>query len=279
MAEVGLKTKFITPEGLQARLNPRRIAALQERITSDAGAVNRDLIPVSYYFHSVLWAAQFRGIESRVLRFVGRIPAFWILDFPLILAALGAALTVFRKKRRPSRFLVPVAVMGFTTIVVEMAMLVAFQASYGYVYGKISLLLASFMAGLATGALPALKRKRLRTWELPAVQTGFVVLLLATVAITRGRYHEGLPFAFLFAFGALAGYLFVTANRLFLQEMRSPGAAYGIDLIGSFLGIILASSFVIPLFGIPALLHRLAALNGIGLLFMLTFLIPPRKPC
>ena len=47
--------------------------------------------------------------------------------------------------------------MGFTLLGLEMLLLLGFQALYGYVYQQLSILVALFMVGMATGAWLALK--------------------------------------------------------------------------------------------------------------------------
>ncbi len=264
---LNLHNQFVSPEMLPSRLNPFRVRALLETMRGGSGLINRDLVPVSYYFHSVLWASQFKGIESGLLRFFASIRAFWILDLPLALAALGLLGALLRKRRSPGRFLVPVAMAGFSSILVEMVILIVFQARFGYVYGKISLLLSAFMAGLFLGSLAGIGRRQPRGRDLVALQGGLVILLFLITAMAERPGLEVLPFLALLAFGALSGDLFVAANRLYLRESPHPGMGYGVDLLGSFLGVILASSVVIPLLGIPLLINRLALLNVLGFLF------------
>ncbi len=269
IVRLGIKNRFVSPEMLPARLNPLRIDYLAGKISGPATRINRDLAPVSYYFHSILWAAQFRGLESKLLQAAGRIPSGWLLEVPLAVFALGLAFLALRRKRSTARFLVPIAVMGLTSIVVELVVFIAFQANFGYVYGKIPLLLALYMAGLVLGALLARRRKRPGRADLPIVQGGFVLMLLAALESLSGVGGEIVPFVLLFVFGILGGYLFVCANRFLLRERPHPGLGYGVDLLASFVGVILASALVIPLFGVPAIILRLAILNAICFAYLL----------
>jgi spermidine synthase len=254
---------------LPARLNPLRVDYLAGKISGPSARINRDLAPVSYYFHSILWAAQFRGLESKLLLASGRIPSGWLLDAPLAVFALGLAFLALRRKRSAARFLVPVAVMGLTSIVVELTVFIAFQANFGYVYGKIPLLLALFMAGLVLGSFLARRRKQPGRFDLPVTQGALVLALLITLGGLSGAGGEPVPFALLFVFGALGGYLFVCANGLLLRERPHQGLGYGVDLLASFVGVVLASALLIPLFGIPAIILRLAILNAICFAYLL----------
>ncbi|MBE0712877.1 MAG: methyltransferase [Candidatus Aminicenantes bacterium] len=265
----GLENRFVSPEMLPARLNPLRVDYLAGKISGPGTRINRDLVPVSFYFHSILWAAQFRGLESKLLQAAGQIPSGWLLDAPLAVFALVLAFLALMRKRSTARFLVPIAVMGLTSIVVELTVFIAFQANFGYVYGKIPLLLALFMAGLVLGSHLARRQKRTAPAALPIVQGAFVLTLLAALKSLSGSGGEIVPFALLLAFGALAGYLFVCANGLLLRERPHLGLGYGVDLLASFVGVVLASAVIIPLWGLPAVLLRLTILNAICLAYLL----------
>ncbi|HPW18059.1 MAG TPA: hypothetical protein PLP83_06725 [Candidatus Aminicenantes bacterium] len=273
---LGLATAFVSPAMLPFRLAPERVSRLAGALSA-AGAevkINRDLVPVSCFLQSILWASQFGGPGSRLLRAASRTSALWLLDLPLAGAALALVLLARSLKRSSSRFLVPVAAMGFTTIVVEVAVLIAFQANFGYVYGKVPLLLGAFMAGLVFGAALGRRRKRPGRADLPFVQAGFVLLLLAAYGALPGAGGEAAPFLLLAGFGLLGGFLFIAANRFFLRETPHLGLGYGVDLIASFAGAALTSALLIPLFGVPALVLRLVVLNALVLLFVLV--TPPR---
>jgi spermidine synthase len=266
---LGLQLRFVSPGMLPSRLDPARVEYLARKLAAPGARINRDLVPVSYYFHAVLWAGQFRGVESRLLRAASRLSPGWILDLPLGIFGVVLAVLVLVRKRSAASALVPVAVMGFTSIAVELAVFIAFQARFGFVYGKIPLLVALFMAGLALGAIAARSRKRPGASEIKAVQAAFVVLLGLTFLVLPSAGREADIMAVLAAFGLLGGYLFVAANRLLLPRTAHPGLAYGIDLLASFAGVILASGLVIPLFGIPALVMRLIVLNALCLVYLL----------
>lgn len=269
ISRLGLELRFVSPGMLPSRLDPARVAYLAGKLSAPGARINRDLVPVSYYFHAVLWAGQFRGLESRLLRAAGRLAPAWILDLPLAVFGLGlAGLAIFRR-RSAARSLVPVAVMGFTTIAVELAVIIAIQARFGFVYGKIPLLLALFMAGLALGAAAARSRKRPGGSELLAVQGGFVLLLLSTSVLLSAAAPQAAIMAVPAAFGLLGGYLFVSASRRLAPRTSHPGLGYGADLLASFAGVILASGLIIPLFGIPELILGLMILNSLCFLYLL----------
>jgi len=270
IASLGLDLRYVSPGMLPARLHPARVKELEDALSAPDARINRDLVPVSYYFHSVLWAARFGGLEARLLRAAGKVARAWMLDIALLAFALGLAFLAVFKKRSPARFLVPMAVMGFTTMAVELAVFIVFQARFGFVYGKIPLLLAAFMAGLVVGSLAGRARRRPKeAAELAVVQGAFVIWLLLTTGSLSGAGGEPVLFILLSGFGALGGYLFVMANRGLLGLTAHLGLGYGVDLLASFAGVILATWLVIPLFGIPALIWRLTILNALCFLYLI----------
>ncbi len=270
MGALGLRNKIVRPGIISARLNPLRVSSLEQQIRTGPFRLNRDFVPVSYYFASVLWTGQFGGVETRILKLFAGLPAFWTLHFPIIL--FGAVLLCAAVKTRadPARLLLPLAAMGFTSILVEMAVLVVFQASFGSLYGRISLLLAVYMAGLSIGALAGSLRRNPGAVDLLLYQGGFLILLVPMSGALQISRIEALPYLFLLAFGFLGGGLFTAANRMSLEGRANPGLGYGLDLLGSFAGLLLASGIIIPLSGIPAMLKALVILNGLCLLYFVS---------
>ncbi len=262
-----LKTRYVTPEMLPARLNPLRIRTLKERIQPGQGLINSDLAPVCYFFNSVLWSTQFKSLESRILAFLAGIRQFWLLDVPLLLFIL--VLIFFRITNKASSFfLIPLAVLGLTTIACEIMVLIWFQSLYGYVYQRVALLLASFMAGLAVGALRGSKRTSVRYGQVIITQACIVLLVLVMRVLSETTPAETVFFGALFLLGYFGGDLFIVSNRLFIKDSSQTGLGYGWDLLGSFLGAVCLSSILIPLAGLPLLFYYLVLANSFCLGFL-----------
>jgi spermidine synthase len=264
---LSLGNSYVIPQLLFARLNSLRVDFLKEKITTGKKTINLDLIPITYFYNSVLWSTQFKGIEKRILSFLSELPFFWLLDFPLLLFVFLLFFLWIRRKKS-SFFLVPLAVMGFTTIIVEIIVIIFFQTLYGYLYGRIALLLTSFMAGLYLGALRGKKRKKFNLAQILFIQFGFLFLLFLLYPSLNIRPPEFSTFLFLLALGFLGGDLFVVSNHLFLKEHKNYGLGYGLDLMGSFLGALIASTFLIPLVGLPLLVRYLLLINSFCFLFL-----------
>jgi spermidine synthase len=143
--------------------------------------------------------------------------------------------------------------MGFTLIGLEMLLLLAFQAIYGYVYQQLAVIIAAFMAGVALGSWLALGQGRSRTCPtrstmrtLAWLQVGAAVAPLQLCAVFEAVTPVLFPVLAL-GCGMLGGYEFPVASRIFCA--RNPGTLYALDLAGSCLGAVLFSVYLIPVFG------------------------------
>ncbi|MEJ2720067.1 MAG: hypothetical protein P8181_02840 [bacterium] len=178
-----------------------------------------------------------------------------------------------------------VAAMGFTTMGLEVLLLLGFQANYGDVYHQLAIIIAAFMAGMASGGWLGL-------WRIggtPALEarsrTGILLLLQVTAALCPlvliGLYGEAggiadpvgtfvvshLLFpALALAAGGLGGFQFPLASGVYFgttgERHSNPGALYAFDLIGACLGAVLLSTYLIPVFGFVKTAAAIAVVNA-----------------
>lgn len=268
LISLNLKTTYVNPPFLLSRLNPLRVETLRDKLQRGKQEANLDFRPISYFFNSVLWSTQFRTLEATILKFFSTLPSVLMLDLPLGLFLLLLFFFWFKKKET-SFYLMPLAVMGFTTIAAELILILWFQSVYGFVYGRIALLLAAFMFGLFAGAWLSSKRKTADYLRLIFIQAGFILLFLLLERFLRIPPSEFFVYAFLLLLGILAGDLFIVANHLYLQRKKNYGLGYALDLGGAFLGATVTASLLIPLFGLPLLVRYLFLLNSFCFLFLL----------
>ncbi len=268
IASLGIENRYVTPALLRVRLDPLRRLQLTDALESSPTRLNRDLSPISYFYSAVLWSTRFRGLESRLFSALSGLDRSWLLDAPLavfvlILLALGV------RGKRSTFLLTPLAVMGWTTIVCEVIAILAFQTMHGSLYHSLALLFGSFMLGVSLGALRGTRR--------PSVRFSNIVLLQALTCLLLLGLRLGVvtapPFLFFLLFLILLGYLggdlFVTANRLFLKQSDNVGIGYGLDLLGSFLGALIASSILVPIVGLVPLTQYVLLANSFCLLYVL----------
>lgn len=263
-----LKNTYVSEHSLFSRLSPFRINLLKDKVFTGAKTINQDLVPISYFFNSVLWSTQFQSLETVFFHLFSRISRFWLFDLPLIVFVLILIFFGLRRKKT-SFYLVPLAVMGLTTLTIEIVILIAFQTFYGYLYKKVALLFSCFMIGLFIGALRGKRRKTKAYFHLLLIQSGFILLLFVLILFLEAHPSEFFFFLFFLLLGYLGGDMFIVSNHLYLEQKKNFGLGYGLDLLGSFLGALVASSLLIPLFGLPLLVKYIFLLNSFCLLFLL----------
>ena len=161
---------------------------------------------------------------------------------------------------------------GFSLMTCELAISLAFQVFYGYLYDRLSLLIAGLMLGVAVGTWAAARGRRR---SLSFIHGGLAVYGLLFIFIARFlaatpvKYSVGIELLFLLlaaAIGALAGFEYPVANSLYLEQRngdsRKAGIIYGADLIGSCLGALFAGIWMLPALGITATMITLILLNS-----------------
>jgi spermidine synthase len=244
-----LTTSYVREYYIPFRMMPDRMADLDRQIEPRPETpVNRDFAPVAYYFDVALWSSRFNhGYRDLFGAMAG-------VDFRWLAGGLGALLLVLAAKKRRPRTAAAccTAAMGFTLIGLEMLLLLAFQAIYGYVYQQLAVIIAAFMAGMALGSWLALRapaRRGMRTLVFLQAGAAIAPLLLYAVfeAVAQVTGGQLLFPALALGCGMLGGYEFPVASRIFCA--RNPGTLYALDLAGSCLGAVLFSVYLIPVFG------------------------------
>jgi len=157
---------------------------------------------------------------------------------------------------------------GFAGMMFDLMIIFTFQSIYGYVFSWIGILVASFMAGAACGAM-------LITTVLGRIKNYFKVFKIIELAIIC--FSIAFPFVFLampsnpdnpevfflfkmlfltlsFISGFLTGSQFPLANRLYLKKSRNlsqtAGLLYASDLLGGWFGGIVGAVVLLPVLGL-----------------------------
>jgi spermidine synthase len=276
LEERKIETRWLTADYLAYTLAGGRYAQVQAQLEGESGVqINRDLVPVCYYYDMVLWLS----------RFYGRLRGFFESDSPVrlgwLLPLIAAGVLLLRGRRE---WAVPsiVAISGFSEMTLQVVVLLAFQSLHGYVYHQLGLVIAAFMGGLAVGAWAA--DRIARTWFVSRPRFSLILLqlVLALYAVTvpfllhRSPRLATLTFALLaLVSGALGGAIFALAAGQAQAAGGAPGQVaghlYAADLIGGCVGAVAAAGLLVPVLGIPQTCAAVALLNlGGGLL--------PRRP-
>jgi spermidine synthase len=276
-----LRTQYVREYFLPFRLAPDRIQDLQIQVQPEAATrVNRDFYPIAYYFNVALWSGQFRSSYRRWFAILSGLG--YSVFAGSVLLVLGAVAVVQGIRRRipqqgdpalryqsPAGFCL--AAGGFTSMSLEILVLLAFEALYGYVFRQLAILIAAFMAGMALGCRAGLQldgvpaagganELRLLTWLQG--WTAVSPLLLYGVLLAFSRLREGFGLALTADLGfpllmTLAGFVggcqFAIASRVHFRGCgrpeNNPGTLYALDLLGACAGAIMISTFLVPVYG------------------------------
>lgn len=222
---------------------------------------NKDLFPFGTHYAllwevgqtSPVWVSILKGMESL---------HYWLFAAVFLGAVifLRTLWGVLHKKPSVS-FTVGTAILtsGMTSISTSAILAFGFQIFFGYIYSAISLLTASFMLGLAAGALMFQRFRNVQgvLWwtELQLFLAPVLLYGLNSVLFTLSRTGLGSAVGksgiFLLALwvGLLVGGEFAIGLRL--RGKSSAGPLYALDLLGACIGGVVTATFLVPVFGIP----------------------------
>jgi spermidine synthase len=261
-----LRTSYVSEFYLPFRMSPERVAQFESDIRPRPDTpINRDFAPIAYYFDVALWSTRFHGIYRPLFQTLARVPFGALAGLVAVLLFVATLFAWFRADRARISAGFCVAAMGLTMIGLEILLLLAFQAVYGYVYHQLAIVIAGFMAGLAGGAWWGVRRARPNEMRLLAILQGVAALcplllyaLLMAVARLTQPAHLVLVSQVLFPAlavlcGLPGGFQFAVASRVYfaqpLARGRGIGSLYGLDLAGSCIGAVVFSAYLIPVYG------------------------------
>lgn len=281
----GLDLRYVREYYLFDALNPMRLDYIRSILETDRPVpVNENFRPICYRNNLALWFTQLDPSWKNRLAGAGEVSGGTLKAG---LAVFGV-LAVLALRLAPGGAAAPAAAgvfcVGLIGLVVEMVLILAFQILEGFVYEQLAFIVSFFMAGLAFGAGAfALAGKRTAN-ALPllvATQTAICVALAFVLLILRG-YNATLraggepaavgPVFSLLALGTgfLGGLFFALALRVSagssIASGRRAGLFYGLDLAGSAAGAVLASLWLLPVYGVQVTLELLLGIGFLGLL-------------
>jgi spermidine synthase len=281
LQERRISTRFVNESFLPDRLSPRRIDYLKNAISQSSGRTNYDLKPICYFYNSILWSKQFKSLEKPLFLFLSNVQRGWLIGAIGFVFLLIFLLSTLWGSRGTNLALATISVAGFTTIFVEIIVVLSFQMFYGYIYSMIGLIFTLFMLGLAFGAfiMQRIAREREISFRglviVQRLQVLFIFLFLVQLWAFSVAFFSDigimiLLLLFITLSGVLGGIVFTLANHLFLEKRTTSkaGTGYSVDLFGACLSSILASAILIPILGIPATLTMLLLINLICLGFL-----------
>ena len=287
ISERKLQLTYIREDYLQDALSPLRLDYLESILEGAGGsAVNRDFFPICYFHNLMLWAIQWHSGLQNLLNFLADIKLQWLWT---AMAVLGAVIVAIFWSGR-SKFRLAVAscifVSGGIEIVLQVIYLLSFQIMAGFVYRQLALIIAFFMTGLAIGAgwiarqNPAPSKTASARVSLIRVQALVCGLPLGLMLLFPLVQNFVSPAAIIWLFsglslftGILGGAHFALAVMAITETGASPekigGLFYALDLAGAAVGVLMATLFIIPIYGIMNMLILLSILAAVSLLILL----------
>jgi spermidine synthase len=271
LTEREVETRWLTPGYLTYVFDSDRIAKVNEKLMRmEDVRINRDLLPICYYYDLALWLSRFypnlRGVFEHTSLF-----SIWWIVIPLGL------IVITTRFRRDWAIPVTIAGVGLAQMMLQVVILFTFQVLYGYLFAEVSLIITAFMAGLAMGSAGSqawVIRTALRN---PHHTKHMLITVLAAILIFSALFPfiVSLPLPspklifpiFALAAGLLTGTAFPLAlNQMAGEAGRVAGALYGVDLVGGCVGALFGAVFLIPVLGIPLTCAVIALVGAASLL-------------
>ena len=267
-------------------LNPAREEWYHDSLEAVSARTNRDLRPCAVFYSLAYWTSIF---SPRLLWAVNAIEAAGALPVLASICAF-ALICICLQTRLRARGLLPipflVASTGFFGMGISVAVILAFQSFFGYLYQEIGLVLTAFMLGLSLGGsamnrLIADGRSPGLAWVEGTIIIFcpiFVLVVLPLGGVAGLRGYSALAKILMLGMNAVSGLLvgaeFSLSSRARLVEerrlSRAAGAVYAWDLIGAVIGSLALSIMLIPLVGVATACLSIMALKLLSLALLVT---------
>jgi spermidine synthase len=285
-----IKADVIVPWHIEKKLHHGWQDWFSRFLEGSSQKINSDFTPVGLFYSISHWNALFAPSLRWPFRQFERINLKVIILMFVIFLLLYF---FFRSKNIrffQSGISLSIITTGFAGMIFDLMIIFTFQSIYGYVFSWIGLLVASFMAGAACGAM-------LITMVLARIKSCFKLFKKIELAIIC--FSIGWPFIFhavhanlsspdvffffrilflviSFICGLLIGSQFPLANKLYLRNSTSlsktAGLLYASDLLGGWFGGIVGAVVLLPVLGLTG------TCITVGLLKLTSFIVITTQP-
>ena len=279
LSQRNIAAEVIVPWHIEKKLHPGWQDWFSRFLEGGSQKINSDFTPLGVFYSISHWNAVFapslRGIFSQFEKIT--------LSSVVLLFAIVLPLYFFFRPGNGQFFqggiTLSIVTTGFAGMMFDLMIIFAFQSIYGYVFSWIGILVASFMAGAAGGAL-------LITTVLGRINNHFKVFKIIELAIigfciafpvvflAMPTYSGNPEFFFFFKAlflilsfisGFLTGSQFPLANKLYLKKSGSlsqtAGLLYAADLLGGWFGGIVGAVVLLPVLGLTGTCLTVALLK------------------
>jgi len=269
LRERSIGTETAIPWYIEQKLHEGWEKWFSRFIREGSAKINSDLAPVGVFYWSWHWNAVFAPTLSSIFSVLRGMDAFGIIGG---LGLLVMFVIVFRGKIASSATrasALTITTTGICGMMLELLVLFLFQCFYGYVFWWIGILMSTFMAGAALGAIGMVKLHRSPERSLGLLlkfEVGMVIFFLALALILSiqglslelsrvGELAKGIVLLISFLGGAAVGAEFPLANALWGEHGKDPmeagGFLYACDLLGGWAGGAIGGAFLLPILGAP----------------------------
>jgi spermidine synthase len=278
LQDLKIATRLISSNYINYLFTNDRFFEIRDLLKKEKALPNTDIRPVCYQYTFIIWLSKF--FPRIALVDPSSIMDKRFLKPPLSLLLWMSLPILFLSSRflPPFRRTVLVAAAGFLGMVLETILILYYQVKHGVLYQDIGLLLMSFMAGLALGAMiinrmmvrPIDSQKQSR-WYGIGLLIGFCLLCAFTATKVTMSISAGLAqtSCLLAAAGFLVAGIFAYASLHEIEEQKNViSPLYSADLIGGCLGSLLGSLVLIPLAGMDVTARGMLLLAAFSLLLV-----------
>ena len=286
----GVHHYFVNGPAIDYRYSTDRVWKTEKVFKDNKTAhINTDLHPQGYLYNLIYWLSIFHQGLAGLLASVMKINYIFILCMAIGLIMfllfychpersegshqyLDSSPLGLRMTNTRLLLIVAMSMGGFSLMSAEVMVIYGFQVFYGNLYYKIAWIISAFMAATALGALLGNKNQCAKFNKLVklhlVIGAYFVLwfLLMRIAAQFQWLPSPDIWIIFGAGIGMLIGYEFSCANILLFSGQRRMdksriGTIYAADLIGSCLGALGVSVFMIPAYGIYKTLLFLIVIN------------------
>jgi spermidine synthase len=278
LQDLKIVTRLISSNYIKYLFTNDRFFEIRDLLKREKALPNTDIRPVCYQYAFIIWLSKFfprialvdpssildKGFLKPPLSLL-----LWI-SLP-ILFLLSRFLPAFRR-------IVLVTAAGFLGMVLETILILYYQVKHGALYQDIGLLLMSFMAGLALGAMiinrlmvRPIDSQKLPRWYGISLLIGFCLLCAFTETKITMSISAGLAQTswLLAVAGFLVAGIFAYASLHEIEDQKKViSSLYSADLFGGCLGSLLSSLVLIPLVGMDVTTRGMLLLAALSLLLV-----------
>ena len=255
-----INTVYVDSVYLEYLNQPFKLMEIEQVLADTAGQVNRSLRPIVYYFNMILHAEMFRGFEQGFMLFFKNHP--FAVRVLYVLPALPLLLIMLR--RRKAKLVSGAYLAGFAGMLMQITVIVMFQALFSNIFSRIALLNGLFMFGLAVGGyLPIFwESRKVRNplrFAFSLMLSGILMFIFAIVLSQAfaDSVRQILILLLAVISGGFSGCLFNLSAVAYRKRFGSEiaGAFYFADLIGGALAGAVVATVTIPLAGVYSSLY------------------------